>query len=188
MVLTGNPHNGSSAHRNIAVKFKGPAINDLYIKERAVLEMCRRHIPATDLEPRAVENDLRLQVLTEKEIKHAVINTLREATPDDELSMILFYVSDREIIRHLKVAKERGVSIRIILDTNKDAFGIRKSGMPNRPVGYDLHRYGSDVRWADTHGEQCHSKMLLRRSPSGRSTLLLESANYTRRNLDDFNL
>ncbi len=40
----------------------------------------------------------------------------------------------------------------------------------------------------ETHGEQAHSKMLLIDYADGRSTLITGSANYSRRNLDDFNL
>ena len=51
-----------------------------------------------------------------------------------------------------------------------------------------LQRAGIPVRWCDTHGEQCHAKMLLADYANGESVLLLGSANFTRRNLQDFNL
>jgi phosphatidylserine/phosphatidylglycerophosphate/cardiolipin synthase-like enzyme len=71
---------------------------------------------------------------------------------------------------------------------NKDAFGHEKSGVPNRPVAVDLRRGDVAVRWCDTHGEQCHAKLLLARYDSGEAALILGSANFTRRNLQDLNL
>ena len=44
------------------------------------------------------------------------------------------------------------------------------------------------MRWCDTHGEQCHAKMIIVRRASGDAELLLGSANFTRRNLEDYNL
>ena len=39
LVSSANPHDGSSAHRNIALKFSGPAVKDLLNSERSLLEM-----------------------------------------------------------------------------------------------------------------------------------------------------
>lgn len=44
-----------------------------------------------------------------------------------------------------------------------------------------------DETWVDTHGEQCHVKTLYAEHTDRTATLLLGSANYTRRNLDNFN-
>ncbi|KZY37069.1 hypothetical protein A3730_27935 [Alcanivorax sp. HI0044] len=54
-------------------------------------------------------------------------------------------------------------------------------------MGSELHNAGIPVRWCNTQGEQCHTKMLLRRSANS-AALILGSANYTRRNLDNLNL
>jgi hypothetical protein len=82
----------------------------------------------------------------------------------------------------------RGAQLRILLDPNKDAFGYEKNGVPNRPVAAALQRAGVPVRWCDTHGEQCHAKMLLSRRSEGEALLVVGSANFTRRNLQDYNL
>ncbi|MGH8025408.1 MAG: phospholipase D-like domain-containing protein, partial [Pseudoxanthomonas sp.] len=52
----------------------------------------------------------------------------------------------------------------------------------------ELHQAGVPVRWCDTHGEQCHAKFMLKRDAAGKAELIVGSANYTRRNLDDYNL
>jgi phosphatidylserine/phosphatidylglycerophosphate/cardiolipin synthase-like enzyme len=102
--------------------------------------------------------------------------------------MFLFYLYQSLVITPLKKESARGVVIRLILDPNKDAFGLPKIGIPNRPVAYNLRKAGVETRWADTHGEQCHSKLMLAHQRGKPSTLILGSANFTRRNLDDFNL
>ena len=78
--------------------------------------------------------------------------------------------------------------MRVLLDPNKDAFGHRKYGIPNRPVAAELRQSNIEVRWAHTHSEHCHAKMMLVEGKSGEGCLLLGSANLTRRNLDNFNL
>lgn len=77
------------------------------------------------------------------------------------------------------------------MDANKDAFGREKNGVPNRPVAAEIMSVSENnniqVRWAATHGEQFHSKVLRIRS-ADTDMLLLGSANWTRRNLANYNL
>ncbi|MCI5062095.1 MAG: phospholipase D-like domain-containing protein, partial [Algiphilus sp.] len=75
-----------------------------------------------------------------------------------------------------------------LLDPNEDAFGRKKNGIPNRQVAWELHAAGVPVRWCNTRGEQCHSKMLVLRPAVGPMQVLAGSANFTRRNLDNYNL
>uniref|UniRef100_UPI0035625BB2 phospholipase D-like domain-containing protein n=1 Tax=Pontiella sp. TaxID=2837462 RepID=UPI0035625BB2 len=72
-------------------------------------------------------------------------------------------------------------------DPSKDAFGRTKNGVPNRQSGRKLVQAGVPLRWADTHGEQSHVKMLYVEHPDQTATLLLGSSNFTRRNLSNFN-
>jgi hypothetical protein len=48
---------------------------------------------------------------------------------------------------------------------------------------------GSDIaiKWCDTHGEQCHAKLLMGKFATS-SVLLVGSANFTRRNIGGYNL
>ncbi len=41
--------------------------------------------------------------------------------------MGMFYLADRQVIKGLLKAAWRGVDIRLILDANKDAFGLEKN-------------------------------------------------------------
>ena len=53
---------------------------------------------------------------------------------------------------------------------------------------HDLVHENIDVRWCNTQGEQCHSKLIMFHRKNNTSTIILGSANFTRRNLDDYNL
>src|SRR5699024_12297064 len=60
-----------------------------------------------------------------------------------------------------------------IFDPDEDAFGRKKNGVPNRSVADELVGAGVDVRWCDTHGEQCHAKFLLHQA-DGQASMLLD--------------
>ncbi len=188
VVTSANPHSASSAHDNVGLVFEGPAALDLLQTEAAVAAFSH----AKPVWPRAgdgVAGGLpRLRILTEAAIREAVLDTLNSARAGDEIDLLMFYLSHRGVLEALKRAHERGARVRVLLDPNKDAFGREKGGIPNRPVAHELEDAGITVRWCDTHGEQCHAKMLLLRAEQGPARIILGSANFTRRNLDNFNL
>jgi phosphatidylserine/phosphatidylglycerophosphate/cardiolipin synthase-like enzyme len=129
-----------------------------------------------------------VQVLTERAIKEAALRMIGRSRRNERLGVATFYLSDRDSISALKRAARRGVALRLLLDPNKDAFGNPKFGIPNRSVAWELREAGVDLRWVHTHGEQCHTKMILHEGMSGEAMILLGSANLTRRNLENFNL
>jgi phosphatidylserine/phosphatidylglycerophosphate/cardiolipin synthase-like enzyme len=131
---------------------------------------------------------LTVQVLTESKIKEALLAALNQAGPGDHVSVVVFYLADRDVIAAITDAGKRGSRVRVQLDPNKDAFGRTKNGIPNRQVARELVQDNIPVRWSNTHGEQSHAKLLLVQYDDGRSTAILGSANFTRRNLSDFNL
>ena len=194
LVATANPHDGSSAHGNAALRFSGPAALDLLGSERAVAAMSGAGWPAAanlkagGVEPAPADRDTRVQILTEGGIRDALLASIAAAQPGEQLDIAVFYFSHRALLREVIVAQRRGVKLRVLLDPNEDAFGRKKNGIPNRQAALELHEAGVPVRWCDTHGEQCHSKLLLRRDAAGAAELIVGSANYTRRNLDDYNL
>lgn len=190
LVTSANPHDGSSAHGNVAIYFTGPAVHDLLESERAVLGFSGgvSFITEPESEIENVDSEIAIQVLSERKIKNSLLAALDRAGPGDSLDLIVFYLSDREIIAAMKKAYSRGATLRVLLDPNKDAFGRRKNGIPNRQVAKELVKHGIPVRWSDTHGEQSHAKMLLAEYSQGRSVAVLGSANFTRRNLNNLNL
>ena len=112
---------------------------------------------------------------------------IESAKPNEHIDLAMFYLSERKIIQQLIDAQQRGVKLRVLLDPNKDAFGREKNGIPNRQVASELHDAGVDVRWCNTQGEQCHGKMIVK-SNAQHSEMILGSANFTARNLKNYNL
>lgn len=190
LVTSANPHDGSSAHGNVALRFNGEAAWDLFGSESMVLKFSGEPAPVPELVhiPDLATNGLTVQVVTERAVERAALDLIDRAEPGDKLDMAMFYLADRHIIKVLKRAVKRGVTVRVLLDPNKDAFGREKNGVPNRPVAHELMQAGISVRWCDTNGEQCHSKWLMNRGADNQTTMLLGSTNFTRRNLHNLNL
>ena len=199
VVSSANPHDGSSAHHNAALSFGGMAVHDLLMMERNLLEMNQSEDALNVLDKHdvvsefhAVTADLQestatLQVLGESRIHDAIVNAIANTDSGDTIDLAMFYLSERQIIKALTTAKQRGVFIRVLLDVNNDAFGRQKNGVPNRPVAAELHDAGIEVRWCATRGEQCHAKWL-HVAAAGSHTFIMGSANFTRRNLLNLNL
>lgn len=211
LVTSANPHDASSRHDNIALRFDGDAALDLLASERLLAgwssggdsapgrwpeasgQQARRLAPAASAEKTALEDaEPRLRILTDAAIRDALLGRIAQAKRGDRLDIAVFYLSHRPLVEALKQASARGVAVRVLLDPNRQAFGMAKSGVPNRPVADELARAGIDVRFCVTHGEQCHTKLLLHRAagrqPARPAAMILGSANYTRRNLDNLNL
>jgi len=203
LVTSSNPHDGSSAHHNQAVSFNGAAAVDLLKSEVAVLAFSTKNRPLlqqlqqrldklVDQQPKYVKGDkseTTLQLVTEKRIKEVVLKRIDQCSENESIALVMFYLSDREVIEALKLAHKRGVQIKLLLDPNKDAFGYPKNGIPNRQVAWELYQCGIAIRWCDTHGEQCHTKMMyVYSSAHKQATLVAGTANFTRRNLENFNL
>ncbi len=188
LVTSANPHDGSSHHSNVALVVDGASAMDVLQTEQAVAQMSQGASPVVIMGQMDEDQSLpQVQVLTEKAIFDAVITMINGAKKHDHLDMAMFYLSERNIVEALKQAQQRGVIVRLIIDPNKDAFGRQKNGIPNRQVASELNALGLPIRWCDTHGEQCHSKMLLKYNAQ-QAELILGSANLTARNLKNYNL
>lgn len=188
IVTSANPHDGSAAHSNVAVMVDGPTAVDILNTEQAVAKMSGADTPMVIVGQADLDKALpQVQVLTEAAIYEAVQKLIETAKPEDHIDLAMFYLSERKIIQQLIAAEQRGVKVRVLLDPNKDAFGREKNGIPNRQVAMELHDAGVDVRWCNTQGEQCHSKMIIK-SNAKQSEMILGSANFTARNLKNYNL
>src|SRR5690606_30052320 len=82
LVTSGNPHDASSAHGNIALEFMGPSVHDLLTTEQAVLDFSnpnpKRLTTSNDFSPQ-LPTSTTLQVLTEGKIRNRVIATLNNS-------------------------------------------------------------------------------------------------------------
>ena len=181
-------HDGSSFHSNIGFVVQGGILTDLYESEKAVAELSDVSLPDATFESDTTEGELEVKLITEGKIKDAMLQALTAANEHSTVKIGVFYISDRDIVKALKDAAARGASIQMILDPNKDAFGIEKNGIPNRQVAAELMKEENiEIRWYDTNGEQYHSKFLMVDYES-ETILIGGSANFTRRNLADYNL
>ena len=192
VIGSANPHGGSSAHSNIAVLIRGDIWRSVYQAEAAVAKLSGGTLSPIESGTRqpAAPPTVTASILTEHQIKRALVKEITAAELSDEIRLAQFYLSDREIIKALLSAAARGVEIRIILDRNQDAFGYEKNGIPNRPAAGELVKKSNGsikLRWYETHGEQFHSKLFLSLR-NEQLTAIMGSANLTRRNLDNYNL
>ncbi|MGM0629071.1 MAG: phospholipase D-like domain-containing protein [Patescibacteria group bacterium] len=195
LVTSANPHDASSAHSNTAIRVDSSIWKDALKSEQAVLKMSEKELEkpkfkVKDLTAKKDKDTVFAQLLTEKKIKEKILRIINDLSKGDSLSIIMFYFSDRDIIKATKSAADRGVSVSILLDPNKDSFGREKNGVPNRQVAYELMKHSKgnlNIRWCLTHGEQCHGKMMIFEKENI-TALIQGSANMTRRNLNNLNL
>jgi hypothetical protein len=199
IIASANPHDASSAHSNVALRIQGEALRPLLASELAIARFsgwpggALESIAAGAAAPApgaAAAGDARVAIATEGAIRAVLLERFDAAGPGEAIDIAQFYLADRAVIGALIGAARRGATIRVLLDPNRDAFGLETSGIPNRPVGHALARDSDGaiaLRWYRTHGEQFHAKLVAVRSAS---TLwfTLGSANLTRRNLGDLNL
>ena len=192
LVSSGNPHGGSSEHSNVALLVRGDLWRSLYEAESAVAALSGGKLSFDTYEvgtpPLATETSVK--VLSENQIKRDILRTIAASGGSESIKIAQFYLADRDIIKALIKAAAKGVEVKIILDPNRDAFGYKKIGIPNRQAAQELNRKSEGrikIRWYDTHGEQFHTKLFI--SIRGEQVIaLIGSANLTRRNLDNFNL
>jgi phosphatidylserine/phosphatidylglycerophosphate/cardiolipin synthase-like enzyme len=194
LVTSANPHDASSAHSNVAVRFSGPLAHELLRSELGVARFSgwNGHVyaPAAPEDRAPQASAAQLAYLTEESIRDHLLSAIAGTRNGDSIRLAMFYLSDRKIIDALLDASQRGVAVRLILDPNKDAFGRQKDGVPNRPVANELVTRSDgriEVRWYRTHGEQFHTKLALI-SQNDKLIASLGSANLTRRNLGNYNL
>lgn len=192
LVASANPHDGSGFHSNIALGVEGDIVQDLLASEQAVLTFSAYPSDgpalAFKVRPQPLEEGVRMTLVTEGKIKEALLETIDQAQAGDRIMVGVFYLADRDLVQAFKEAGARGVRVDMVLDLNKDAFGKKKIGIPNKQVGAELAgQEGIRIRWYETQGEQYHAKFLFHQGPE-EGTLIGGSANFTRRNLADLNL
>jgi len=194
LVTSANPHDASSAHSNVALRFTGGLARDIVGSEMAVARFSgwrgQIYVAGAEGEPGTDQQGVALSFITEEAIRRHLLNAVGATRNGDSISIATFYLSDRKVLDALLDAADRNVSVRLILDPNRDAFGRQKDGVPNRPVANELVTQSGEkiqVRWYRTHGEQFHTKIALIRHQH-RFIASLGSANLTRRNIGNYNL
>ncbi|MNK25494.1 hypothetical protein D3C87_438200 [compost metagenome] len=200
LISSGNVHNASAFHSNIAFEVQGDITGDVLASEQAVADFSGGGtLPKWNGTPasgpagssRSASAPLQIRYLTEGKIYDYLLKSIKETGKGDTLWMGMFYLADTKVMNELVEAGHRGVQIRLILDPNQNAFGQEKIGLPNRPVAEELlERSGQEmqIRWYNTTKEQYHTKLLYIAKAKGPYIVMGGSANFTARNLDDLNL
>lgn len=199
LISSGNVHNASAFHSNIAFEVQGNIIGDIISSEQAVanfsgggtLPEWKNRPASTPSQDTAGTGKLQIRYLTEGKIYTYLLDAIRQSDKGDTLWMGMFYLADTRVMKELVSAGERGVQIRLVMDPNENAFGQEKIGLPNRPVTEELLEHSGpqmQIRWYNTTKEQYHTKLLYIAKANGPSLILGGSANFTARNLDDLNL
>ncbi|NCG08115.1 MAG: hypothetical protein GWO81_00870 [Verrucomicrobia bacterium] len=213
IVTSFNPADGSARHSNAGLLVTGPIARYAARSEIAIARSSGRNpdnvlgaspeewdrlllalesrLPELAFHELAEAGETGVAWRSEGAIGESLLGALDSAGVGDRIDIALFYLSDRNILAGLREAAERGALIRCLLDANKDAFGRKKNGIPNRVVAAELLSDSEagriSIRWADTRNEQFHSKVLRVRGLQT-DLLCLGSANWTRRNLGNLNL
>lgn len=194
IVTSANVHDASGYHSNIAFKVKGQILNDLIESELRVAKLSGHEINQSSFQvnenSKNQSTDTSVRLITEGKIRDSLIEEINKTNKKDEIFVGMFYLSHRGIISSLINAANRGVDVKLILDPNKDAFGMDKNGIPNRQAAEELRDKTNnkiEVRWYDTNGEQYHSKIVFI-DKRNESIIIGGSANLTRRNIDNYNL
>ena len=188
LVASANPHDPSAHHSNVAMVFRGKSMEDLIKSESIFFDKLPDVIE--NFKAEEVTSPYKLKVITEGKIYDEISKNIKESKKGDEINLGIFYISEFRILRELGEAAKRGVNVKIIADLNKDAFGLEKNGSPNRPALSELKEDYPDIniRWYQTSGEQFHTKFIYFDFKDKDPLAILGSANYTRRNLDNYNL
>lgn len=213
LVPSFNPADGSARHSNTALLIDGPvarfaAGSELEIARWSAAEPANiqgglalvaaktvsdieNYLLALPEPGLAEPGEPSVAYRSEGAIRDELILQFQKAVTGTRIDIGIFYFSDRKVVKALKAAIERGARVRVLMDANRDAFGREKNGIPNRIVAAELMELADDfdveVRWAATHGEQFHHKVLRVSGPQ-QEALFLGSANWTRRNIGNLNL
>ena len=191
LVNSGNPHDASGWHGNVAFKTDGPVINDVLKAEEAI----SRYSGGPETFPRA-ETDKNInglygvQYVTERPILEHLLEDIGKAGKGDEVWLGMFYLAKRDILSALVEAAERGAQVRIILDPNENAFGNKKTGLPNMPVAEELIEDSEGrikIRFYNAVIGQYHTKLVYVKDGE-EAYISSGAANMTERALDDYNL
>ena len=191
IISSGNIHNASGFHSNIALKVHGNILNDLLESEESAAKL-NEPMTLPRIKKQAESNsNIKIQLLTEGKIGKHVLEEIRNTDREDSIWIGILYLADRNVIDEIKAATRRKVNVYLLLDPNQNAFGNKKSGLPNIPVVAELRKSITSkyihIKWYNTGKEQYHSKLLFIER-GAECTIISGSANFSRRNLCDFNL
>ena len=189
LITSANPHSASGYHSNIGFKFHGGIINSVVDSEKAVGELSgiEMELPVVEFHN---EGEYKIQLLTEGKIGETLDRDIDNSQNGDKIYIGMFYLGDKTIVKKLVDAAKRGVRVRLILDKNNEAFGMKKTGIPNRVTAkklIDKSKGRIEGKWYKSSGEQYHTKLVVIKK-SEKMIINGGSANLTKRNIREYTL
>jgi phosphatidylserine/phosphatidylglycerophosphate/cardiolipin synthase-like enzyme len=208
-----NPSDASSFNSNLSVLVSGPVADYAARSEIAIAEWSALKTENLLGERFALEDAFRrmdqallpekhfnqytsrktgVRFLSEGATYQVILDLLKDADKGTELDIAMFYLSDRKIIKAIKSAAKRGAKIRLLLDQNKNAFGFKKMGVPNRSVADELMQMDEvdsiQIHWASEKTKGQYHTKAIRMYDDKKDVLFLGSSNLTHRSINNFNL
>ncbi|PYZ97045.1 phospholipase [Alteribacter lacisalsi] len=200
-ITSANPHDGSAYYSNIGFRVTGSVIEDVWEAEKAVASFSSEDdlpFPGSEdflYEERAAEingadEGLKAKHLTESSIKDHLMEQIENAGSGDRITIGAYYLAEDSTMDAIVDASFRDVEIRVVLDPNSYSFNQETQGLPNRPAARELKERSEgrvQIRWYHIDEDQYHSKIMVFENDQ-EITMIGGSSNFTRRNMDDFNL
>lgn len=189
-VISANPHDASANHSNAGFRIDGAISEDILKTEQAAVDLSGGPKLPEYQGQKNEKGDHAVQLVTEGKVLDRTLSVINSTEKGDELRLAMFYLAERKVIDALLDADKRGVQIKIILDPNENAFGAKKTGLPNKPVANEFKektKGHTQIRWYNTGQEQYHPKLMYAKKKD--KVLIVDgSTNFTARNLDNLNL
>lgn len=191
ILSSANIHDASFYNSNTSFEVNGSIINESIKNAKMVGEFSNKEI---DIEPNYefpdYENsDYKVKMITEIKVGEALDRDIKNTKSGDKIQIGMYFLSDKEVIKNLVDAVNRGVEVRMVLDRNKDAFGMDTNGLPNKPVAKEMMKKTKGkvkIRWYFTNGEQFHTKYMKIEKKDGTVIISGGSSNFIRKNIRGF--
>lgn len=190
LVTSGNPHNASGFHGNLALKVKGAVLNDILEAEEAIINYTNGGTLPRIEDKEEEDGRYTVQYVTEKKILDTMLTDIAKTEKGDTILLGMFFIAEKDVVNAIIDAANRGVEVKMILDPNENSFGNEKSGLPNRPIAQKMVEDSSrkiDIRWYNTVIGQYHTKLVVVQT-TDETIISNGSANLTERTLDNYNL
>lgn len=205
VVSSANIHDPSYFHENVALYTKGEIAKDVLDNSQKVAKFSNSkiEIDSTKNNERKIEvveeksqeietlnnentEEYKIQYLSEAKIGKYLDRDLDSTDNGDEILMGMYFLADKNVVKKLIEASNRGVKVKIILDRSRDAFGMSTNGLPNKPVSKKLLKNTKnkiEIKWYFTNNEQYHTKIIMIKKKNGEAIIHTGSANMIKKNI-----
>lgn len=190
IVSSANVHEASSWFTNAAFKVYGAPAFECLQSEESVARFSGEEMQVFTGFNFKHQGQIGIQVLTEDTIEDPLISDIENTQPGEQITIVMLFLEDFDIIKALMRASRRGVRVRLVLDRNSHSFEQKKMGLPNHVTGWYLHERTAGkatIRWWKNKKDQLHTKMM---AIEKENELIVYngSANYTVRNIEGYSL